>query len=629
MNLSKNKKIIIPALVVLIIVGLVSWRIFQGQSEETIEETKMPEVETVKLANYKEEESDISSIGKIEALEEVTLSAQMSAQIKGVEVNIGDKVETGQLLIELDHSSLDSELSKANASIERLEGNLAQQKAGATEQQIKQAQKGVEQARAGLEQTQASLEQTRANNRAMIKNAEIGVELAKSSLENTTTSSEQTLENAYDSLKLTASNILSTIRTALTASGDILGKKPGDEKANDLYEDYLGVKDFDSLNQAEIKFNRAKNDYEEAFEYNQNLGDTIAVSQGEKLDNLVGQALDSIDETLSSVRIVLDNTVTNNNFPKSSVSGTSLDGLKSQIDTQISYINQAQQNLQIQKQAVANAKISNQGNTEQTSLNYQQALQNLEDTKTQAEANLEAARKAVQTQEKALEQAQSSLEQVTAPPREVDLTSTKAAIKEAQAGRNLVLNQLSKAYVRAPFSGEVASVPANLNEFISTGDPLISLVNKNGLQVKSYLNSEDVKLIQEGSKAVIEEEISGVISNISPQVDPETKKIEVITVVTEKDSPLITGEYVEVKFRINKDENTENVYFLPFKSIKITGEGNYVFTVNSEEKIEAHKVNLGRVVNDLNEVYNGLTPDMEIITNVRGLSKGQEVKIKE
>ena len=599
------------------------------QGEGTAEENKIPEVETMKLANYEEKDSNLDSIGKVEALQEVTLGAQMSAEIKKVNAQIGEKVDKGEILIELDHSSLDSELNRAEATIERLESNLAQQKAGATEEQIEQARKSVEQAEAGLEQTQASLEQTKANNRAMIKNAEIGVELAKASLENTSSSSQQTLENAYDSLKLTSSNILSTVRAALTASGDILGKSPGSEKANDSYEDFLGVKDFSSLNEADFKFNQARDKYDQALGYYNGLGETITIEEGKKLDDLTGKALDAADETLNAVRIVLDNSVTTNTFPKSSVSGTSLDGLKGQIDTQISYINQAQQNLQIQRQAVRNAKISSQGSTEQNRLNYQKALQSLEDSQAQAEANLQAAQKAVETQKKALEQAQSSLEQITAPPREVDLGSIKASIKEARASRNLILDRLSRAYIRAPFSGEIASVPAKLNEFINTGDPLISLVNKSGLQVKSYLNSKDVKLITGGSEAIIEEEISGTVSRISPQVDPETKKIEVITAVTQEEAPLVAGEYVEIKFKIQKEDKKDNVFFLPFRAIKITPGGSFVFTINSENKVETHKVKLGRVVNDLNEVHNGLTPEMEIITNVRGLNEGQEVKIKQ
>ncbi len=628
MNL-KNKKVLIPSAIILIFLALIAWRIAQMGGKNTTEETIIPTVEVVKLTDFQEKNSNISSIGKVEALQEVTLSAQMSAEIKRLNVKIGDKVEKGQILLELDSSSLNSELRRAIATIERLESGLVQQEAGATKEQIEQAKSVVEQAQAGLEQTQASLEQTQTNSQALIKNAEIGVELAKASLENNATSSEQTLENAYDTLKLTASNILSTIKTALTAAGDILGKSPGSERANDAYENYLGVKDISSISKANIEFDQTKAKYEKALNYRNNLGKTISLEEGEILEELVSSALLAMDESLSSMRGLLDNSITGTSLPQSSATENSLDGLKQKINTQVSYINQEQQSLQIQKQAVLNIKIVIEGSGEQNSLNYQKALQTLEDSKKQAEANLKTAQKGVETQQKGLERAQSAYNEVIAPPREIDLSSTKAGIREAEASRDLVLNRLEKTYIKAPFKGEVASVFMKENDFINTGDPAVSLVNKDGLQIKSYINSKDVKLINEESKAIIEEDIEGMVSRISPKVDPETKKIEVITAVTGEDSSLIIGEFVEIKFKIEDSIEDQNIFFLPFQAIKNKTDGSFIFTVSNENKIEAHKVELGRVINNLTEVKNGLSPETEVIINVRGLNEDDKIKIKE
>src|SRR6056297_2132286 len=458
MNLIKNKKITIPTVLILIVLALISKKVLDTNKNEPEKENGPPTVKTSLLKEFQEKNSFINSVGKVETLQEVNLKSQLSSEVKNVNVKIGDKVSRGDVLIELDHTPLDAALSKANATIERLQSNLAQQKTGATQEQIAQARAGVEQAKAGVEQAQAGLEQTKANNEAMIKNAEIGLELAKASLENTATSSQQTLENAYESLKLTADNTLSTIHTALTTNGDILGKSPGSEKANNLYEDYLGVKKAGSLRESEQYFLQARKDYQTALDFSNSIEDKIDQAQGEKLADLVSRALASMNQSLKSIRVTLDNSVTNNLFPQTSVSGTSLNKLKQAVDTQISYINQAQQNLQLQKQTVTNARISGQGSTEQNQLNYQKAQQNLKDARQQAKANLKTAQKNVEARKKALAKAQSAYEEITAPPRETDLASTKASIKEARASRNLVLDRLDKAYIKAPFSGEIGSV---------------------------------------------------------------------------------------------------------------------------------------------------------------------------
>lgn len=630
-ELKRNKKLFLIISILVVAGGIFAWQVVsqgkEGGDNTPFSEKNIPAVETVKVKEFQQKETKLSSIGKVEALQEVDLRSQLSANVKRVNVNIGEEVEKGEVLVELDHSDLDAELDRARASIKRLESQLAQQKAGATSEQILKASTSVEQAEAALDQVRSQLEQTRVNNEAMVKNAEIGVELARVNLESNTTSTKQQLENAYDSLKLASSNLLSTIRTALVTAGDILGKKPGDENVNNIYEDFLGAKNSQAKRDAEINFSKAREAYEEAREYKESLPENISIEQGEELDRLVGEALDYTDQALNDLKITLDNTITTQGFPRTSATGLSLQGLKDQVNTQISYINQAQKNLQTQRQAVTNAEISSDNTSEQTRLNYEQSLQELENSRQKAQANLESARSSVQAQEKALQQARASYEEVVADPREVDLASVRASIEEAEANERSVLDKLDKAYIRAPFSGEVGSVPVSLNELVNPGDVVVSLVNKSGLQVRSYISPEDKKFVKNGAEVEVGSGASGVVSQISSQVDPQTKKIELITAVTEESSDLVVGEYVELSIRVTRQKE-DDPFLLPFRAVKVTPEGNYVFVVNEDDKIEKKEVELGRVVNEYNEVTKGLDSDMEIIANVRGLSEGQRVEVK-
>ncbi len=629
-NLNKRSLSII-ILILAVIGGVFAWQL-TGQSRENgvrgePSAENLPTVETVQVGQFQKEQVKLSSIGKVEALQEVDLRSQLSADVKSVNVSIGEKVEKGQLLVELDHSALDSEVNRAEASIARLESQLAQRRAGATQEQVHRASTSVEQAEAALEQARAQLQQTKANNEAMIKNAEIGVELAEVSLNNNTTSTQQQLENAYDGLKLLSSNLLSTIRTALTTAGDILGEKPGDKSANDAYEDVLGVQNHQVKQEAKNTFLQAREAYHKAREYQNSLSESISVDQGEELDSLVGESLDLTDQALGDLKITLDNTITTQGFPRTSAYGDSLEGLKQRINTQISYIDQAQQNLQTQRQAVSNAELSSDNTSEQSRLNYEKALQNLEDAKQKARANLNTAQSAVQTQEKALQQAQASYQEVVAPPRDVDLASIKASIQEARAGKQLALDRASKAYIKAPFAGEVGSVPVSPEELVNPGDVVVSLVNKSGLQVKSYISPEDKKFVNSGAKVDLESGASGVISQVSPQVDSKTKKVEVVTAITQESGDLVVGEYVDLNIQAKRSGGSD-VFLLPFRSVKVTPEADYVFIVGSDNKIEKQEVELGQVVNEYNEITGGLSSEMEIVSNVRGLSEGQKVKVE-
>lgn len=55
--------------------------------------------------------------GQIEAITAATVSAQVSARVKGIYVDVNDTVTAGSLLVELDDTELQASLAKANASL--------------------------------------------------------------------------------------------------------------------------------------------------------------------------------------------------------------------------------------------------------------------------------------------------------------------------------------------------------------------------------------------------------------------------------------------------------------------------------------------------------------------------------
>jgi len=625
--LSKKNLLVAGFAAFLLVGALYAGTGFWGQEKDTGDKGQarpVPGVKLMDVGQFQEQKVHLQAIGKVKARQEIKIRSQLSGNVKSVHVDIGDRVEKGDLLVELEHGGLTSQLQRNQASIERLRNEIAKMKAGASKEQVAQASSSLEQAKAGLEQAKAKLAQTKANNRAMIENARIGVAMASSTLSNQTTSTRQKLSDAYDNLKLTSTNLLNTIRTALTAAGNILGEEPGEESANDNYEDALGALDKQTKRKAEEEFAQAKKAYHRARGYHDNLSASVSVPEGRELDDLVGTSLDKTDQALNSVRTVLDETVTSQKFPQ-----TALNGLKQTMDKQISYINQAQSTLQAQRQAVEAAELSLDSTSEQSKLNYRKALQNLENAKQRAESNLNTARSAVQTQEKALAQARAAYQEVTASPREVDLAPMRSSIKELKAGQQGVRDKLDKAYIRAPFAGEIGSVPVSVQELVNPGDAMVSLVNKSGLEVRAYISPKDRKYVQVGAEAGIGKRgIPGSVSHVSPEVDSQTRKVEVVISVNEKDSRLLTGEYVETRIRMSGKAKEDNVYFLPFRAVKVDPQASYVFVVNDKKRLEKQEVELGRIVNEYNKVNQGLAPDMRIVADARGLEAGQKVKIR-
>jgi len=89
--------------------------------------------------------TDLVLPGSIQAIQETAIYARVDGYLKRRLVNIGDRVQTGQVLAEIDTPELDQQLSQARATLAQAEASLAQARAS------------LQQARATLQHNQAQL----------------------------------------------------------------------------------------------------------------------------------------------------------------------------------------------------------------------------------------------------------------------------------------------------------------------------------------------------------------------------------------------------------------------------------------------------------------------------------------
>lgn len=132
--------------------------------------------------------------GDVRAKSEVPVVSKGNGQIEAIHVDIGDTVDAGDVLVELEHDVLDAQIEQARAGVSAAEAGVAQAEAAiaSARAQLAQAQEGPkaserEAARQGLEAAQAALERlhnspTEADLipiRAQYKQAEAAVEQAQ------------------------------------------------------------------------------------------------------------------------------------------------------------------------------------------------------------------------------------------------------------------------------------------------------------------------------------------------------------------------------------------------------------------------------------------------------------------
>jgi HlyD family secretion protein len=101
----------------------------------------------------------VSASGRIESQDSVNLGFQIPGRVAEVWVEVGDRVEAGDLLAWLDTDQLELQVKQAQAALTSAEARLAQLRAGARQQEIMAAEANLQAVEAQTEAASANLAQ--------------------------------------------------------------------------------------------------------------------------------------------------------------------------------------------------------------------------------------------------------------------------------------------------------------------------------------------------------------------------------------------------------------------------------------------------------------------------------------
>lgn len=97
----------------------------------------------------------VSETGTVQPLTKVEVKSKVAGQVARLLVDVGDRVEKGQLLLQLDTTDMERERAQAAADRDSAAAHLAMLKAGARPEEIAEARAQVTQAEAAFDRAQA------------------------------------------------------------------------------------------------------------------------------------------------------------------------------------------------------------------------------------------------------------------------------------------------------------------------------------------------------------------------------------------------------------------------------------------------------------------------------------------
>ncbi len=206
-------------------------------------------------------------------------------------------------------------------------------------------------------------------------------------------------------------------------------------------------------------------------------------------------------------------------------------------------------------------------------------------------------------------------------------TANEASVKQALGSLRLAQAALEKTVVRAPIGGTVNFLPIRVGDYVTAFTHVATVAQNGALEIVAYVSEDERAALAVGDRVMVEDTLSGVVTSIAPALDPVTKQIEIHVAVEGADT-LVNGQSVRIAVPAPVSATqTGSVILLPLSAVKLYADSRVVFTVGEDGRLVARAVEIGEVRGDRIEVLSGLTLDLRIVTDARGLAEGQKVKL--
>jgi HlyD family secretion protein len=153
--MSRRKKLIIAG-VLLLVVGGGGAAVMLGSKGASTAKEETVTVQEGPLAVV------VSETGTIEPLTKVEIKSRVAGQVAELRVDVGDRVEKGQLLIQLDTTDMERERARAEADRDMVKARLTMLEAGARPEEIREAQAQLEQAESAYQRAEAEYRRSQA-----------------------------------------------------------------------------------------------------------------------------------------------------------------------------------------------------------------------------------------------------------------------------------------------------------------------------------------------------------------------------------------------------------------------------------------------------------------------------------
>lgn len=268
-------------------------------------------------------------------------------------------------------------------------------------------------------------------------------------------------------------------------------------------------------------------------------------------------------------------------------------------------------------------------------LPYRAAVRNAKADLAKAESSLSIANVTLERRKRA----GAGVSQLDVEIAAADVQAAKAAVQSAKAALTTAEEDLSFCEIHAPITGRISELAVDQYNLVSPGSNalLCTIVEDN--QMRIYFEANERRALKYLRKRqdleanhIAPPEVSITLADGEPyehpaqidiadnRVDSETGTLRVRAVVPNPDGTLADGLFVKV--RVPRELTPKEAILVPTVAIQKDLAGDYVFKVDTDNKVVRVNVSTGDSVDRLKIITEGLKGDEHII--VKGLQRVRE-----
>jgi RND family efflux transporter MFP subunit len=209
----------------------------------------------------------------------------------------------------------------------------------------------------------------------------------------------------------------------------------------------------------------------------------------------------------------------------------------------------------------------------------------------------------------------------------VDVARTNVA--NAQAQLALARKNLSYAVIPAPIDGYVSERTADLGEYVSPQQKVVTIVRTNPLRIRIDIPEQAIPEVRVGQSVSIttsawpDRNFSGRVARIAPNVSATSRTLTVEAEIENSGGALKPGQFATVRIL---QERAEPAVLVPARAVATDAGVSRVYVIK-DGHAEQRLVQTGQTEGDLIEIRTGLAADEQVATsNLEQLSDGIAVK---